>query len=245
MIPTKNFGRARLGIAIFVVAACVAYPDTIDEILAKHVNAMGGEAFLHSVSSTKTDSVVVLDEKQPGVRGTVYAKKPNKIRVEYEFPQARVIMAYNGDTGWSQAVLPNGEKKLPAILSEEKVRALLEDFDIFHDALLDSKENRISLAGQAQVMGRNAYVLELTLTNGLKETRYIDTRNYQELECVRHGEKDHLLYEIYFSDFKSWSGISMPSTVRVFCSGKFKVSTTIVAYNSAYPIEDSIFDLPK
>ena len=94
-------------------------------------------------------------------------------------------------------------------------------------------------------MGRDAYVVELTLANGSKETRYIDAQDYRELERVRHGAKDHLLYEIYFSDFKNWSGVSMPSRVRVFCSGKIKTSTTIVAYDSAYPIGDSMFDFPK
>jgi hypothetical protein len=177
MTHKKSYIIRAIGVVCSFSLLSSGFAQKVDEIVARHFEAIGGAERLKGIMSTRTVSIVSRFDGVGDVRTLMYAQRPHKIRVEYAFPQALVVMAYNGEIGWSQAILPNGKKLEPAVLSPEKTLTLLDDFDdVFDDSLFNfgAKGHRVDLVGRAQIMGHEAYELELTLKEGGKEHRFID-----------------------------------------------------------------------
>jgi hypothetical protein len=239
---------AVISLLLFGGISNAAHSQTVEEIAAKHLEAVGGAERIRAINSVKIESIVVGEAVQGSVARTVYTKRPNKIRVEYSYPQALIIMAYNGGFGWAQAILPSGLRKTPSTLSVEKTRNLLKEGDEgFDDRLLGFKHEgqNITLAGRSRSMGRDVYVIELMSSDGLKESRFIDVENFLEIERRVTDIRAISVTESVFSDFRTNDGVTAPYCIKVTLDGKSQLTTNILAESINYPMDDVLFEMPK
>jgi outer membrane lipoprotein-sorting protein len=242
----SNFA-AKLGITLILITTRFSVAQTADEVIAKHFSAVGSPTVLSSIISTRTNSIVFEGTDVAGVRAIVYVKRPNRLRIEYSFPQALVIMAYDGKIAWSQPILPNGKKTTPSLMSADDTRKMLADFDqALDDGLFkfQSKGNSVRLVGLSKVMGREVYEIKLVLKDGSRESRFIDTMNWMEIKRTKTDSKDGSLYEIYYSDFKNWKGVVEPYDIKVYRNGKLAMSTKIEEVSFDIPVDDAVFGVP-
>jgi hypothetical protein len=248
MIPKQIHVILIWGLALIMLTPVAAYSQTVDEIVAKHMEAIGGADRLSTIKSRKAESIISGLDGEGDIEASMYAQRPREMRVEYAFPEALVIMAFDGETAWSQAVLPNGQKKPPATLSPEKTLEMSGDCDeVFDDTLNNfrTKGHQIRLVGRPVVNGHEAFELELILKDGRKEKRFIDALSYLEIRRTKIDPKTNAVYEASFSAFKTWSGVTEASKIEVRRDGKPVVSTTIVSVEIGHPIDSALFEMPK
>ena len=95
---TRRLPVILLAIVSSVAAVNGAAAQTVDELLAKNVQAKGGMEKLRSIQTVKQTGRLNIQ----GMEGkqVVYAKRPNLLRQELTIAGSLVVMAFDGQTPW-------------------------------------------------------------------------------------------------------------------------------------------------
>lgn len=233
-------------LALALLLAPVVQAQTVDEILAKHYEALGGLDKLKALNTMRITGSMTMG---PGVESPllVERKRPGKRRVEFTFQGMTGIQAFDGEKTWS--LMPFMGKKDPEVGSDEDNKNEQEDAD-FDGSLVDwkAKGHTVELAGKESVEGADTFKLKVTKKNGNVEYDYIDAETYllvkQEGKVKRHGTE--MEGESTFSDYKEVSGYMMPFSTEQGVKGmpqKQKMTITKIELN--VPLDDSRFALPS
>src|SRR5262249_182381 len=108
------------------VLSSFAGAQTVDEIIAKNIQARGGIENLKAVKTVRKDAKI----NQGGFRATVLQEnqRPNKVREEFIIQGMAEIEAYDGKTAWQ--ISPFEGRKDPNLVSADDAKALVESADI-------------------------------------------------------------------------------------------------------------------
>lgn len=135
-----------------------SYP-TVDQILAKYVEALGGEQALRAVTSrviTATGDLPTtpLNEPRAAARIEHYQKAPNLDLVVTHLPGGAISTGFDGQAAWLQ----DGQGAVTQFTGAELVRA--RRYADFHQSLnLKQAYTRFVVGGIEQVNNRDAYVV--------------------------------------------------------------------------------------
>ncbi|HEV2666838.1 MAG TPA: hypothetical protein VG324_18105 [Blastocatellia bacterium] len=227
-----------------------ASTPTVDQILDKYVQAIGGKAAFEKL---KTRVMKGTWENLTTTRVSpieIYAKAPNK-RVEIfiagDYDSSR---GFNGAVGWSLNMTETGFREL----SGHGLAAEKREAEFHREIKLREIYPRWTLAGKERVGDREAYVIEATPAEGDTEKMYFDVqtglliRRDGTIEAPKDGRipVESLIkipVESYFEDYREIDGVKLPFTVRHSLPGvrtiiKFKE----IKHNT--PIEDAKFNKP-
>jgi hypothetical protein len=163
--------------AIFV-AGChqSSHSLSLDQIVERNTDAMGGRAAIEAVQSTQID----LHIKDPSfeVDGTYYAARPGKMRIDVTADGKHVFTeAFDGQSGWQWE--GKGDQK-PA--TEKAAAALRHGVELpgklfgLHE--LKARGHKLKSIGREQIDGGNYYVLELILNDGYAVSLYVDPHSW-------------------------------------------------------------------
>jgi outer membrane lipoprotein-sorting protein len=231
-------------IALAVLAPCLL-AQTVDEIIAKNVQARGGAEKLKSVKSIKSTATMSMG---PGMEapGILIQKRPTLARLEFTVQGLTAVQAYDGKNGWQ--IMPFMGKKDPELMSADEAKEIEENADL-DGPLVDykSKGHQVELQGKEKIEGTDAYKLKVTLKNGDVQTIYIDADSFLDIKevtqrTVRGTEQE---IESAIGDYKAVNGIMFPFAVESGIKGtdqKQKLTITKVELN--VPTDDSIFKMP-
>jgi hypothetical protein len=150
--------------------------QSLEEVLEKHINAMGGLDKLKQLKSVYMEGVSVM---QNGNEITSKTWKVDKelMRREINFGMGSVVTIVTDKEGWSSNPR-NGNKFEP--MTQEMVQMQQADMDCA-GPLVDykAKGHTVELLGKEEMEGTECYKLKLTLQNGRDFTYFIDTKeNY-------------------------------------------------------------------
>ncbi len=213
---------------------------SLDMVLAKHFDALGGEQKLRAAKTLQYAGTKTHGDKT--VKVAKYIKRGHKLRVEKSMGDESSVMAFNGKKAWKQ------KGKNTEELPEKKLAYLERESDI-DDPLLTYKKNgyKVALKGKAEVKGKPAYHISLQMGES-KEHRYIDASSYLEVKRTIAWKDDkgaEHLTNVFFSDYRD-VGDGLMLNHRADWEGKEGKGTFVVekaAYNK--PIDDDKFDLSK
>src|SRR5262245_54895193 len=173
-------------VAVAVMAAPVlaqtpAPAPTVDEIVAKHVQALGGAAKLKSIQ-TKVITAKASGGGGPEFPILIVQKRPDKVRLEVSFQGLTQVLAYDGQVGWS--INPFQGKKDAERMGEDQLKNIQDQSDFDGSYLVDYKEkgHKVELLGKEPIEGTDAYKLRVTLKNGNVTTIYLDAEEYLEIK---------------------------------------------------------------
>jgi outer membrane lipoprotein-sorting protein len=232
-------------LALGLLLAPVAWAQTVDEILAKHYDTMGGVEKIKALNTMRITGTMMVG---PGMEAPLMMerKRPGKRRLEFSFQGMTGIQAFDGDKAWS--LMPFTGKKDPEAASEEDSKQEKEDAD-FDGPLVDwkAKGHTVELAGKEPVEGAEAYKLKITKKNGDIEYYYLDAETYllvkNEGKVKRRGTE--VEGEGTWSDYKDVEGYMMPFTMEQGIKGtpqKQRMTFTKIELN--VPLDDSRFAMP-
>ena len=234
-----------LSVAVLALLTPALIGQTVDEIVAKSVEARGGMDKLKAVKSIRSTGKMELG---PGMEapGTMFQKRPNMVRVEFTVQGLTAVQAYDGKSAWM--IMPFTGKKDPEAMTADDTKEMEEDADI-DGPLVDykAKGNTVELLGKEKLEGTDAYKLKVTLKNGDVKTIYLDADSYLEIKeegkrTVRGSEQE---FESSLSDYREVEGVMFPFAVESGPKGsQQKQKLTIDKIELNLPAEDSSFKMP-
>ena len=139
-------------------------------------------------------------------------KRPRKLRFELQFNGQTAVQVYDGVNGWKLKPFLNRSEVEPYTAAEMKLASMKSDLD---GPLMDyaAKGNRVELAGDEKVEGRDTYKLKLTMKNGQVLHVWIDSQSFLETKIEgtprRLDGVDHPV-EVYFREYRAVDGLQMP-----------------------------------
>jgi hypothetical protein len=231
--------------AAWFLAALPASSQTVDELIAKHIEARGGMDKLKKVQSIRLTGKMTVG---PGIEApiTMEMKRPASFRLDFVFQGMTGTQAYDGKAGW--ALMPFGGRTEPEPMSPEDTRDAEEQADI-DGPLVDhkAKGHTVELVGKEPVEGAEAHKLKITLKNGDVRYVFLDAEYFLEIrsEGKRTVRGSEVETETNFSDFKEVEGLVLPHAIEGGPKGspqRQKITVEKVELN--VEIDDARFAMP-
>ena len=194
---------ATLGLAV-VAAVAPAAAQTVDEVIAKHIEARGGEAWNEIETMRITGSYTAFSETAPF---TLERKRDNRYHITLTMAGAARLIGFDGETAWSDG--PRGPSTIDGI--DRKI--LMRDVE-FATPFFGYKEKgyTVKLLGEVDFEGQRTIGIELSRPDETTETWYLDPATY--LEVGRHSPGNDWLGEVersaFFDDFREVHGVMVP-----------------------------------
>jgi Outer membrane lipoprotein-sorting protein len=217
---------------------------TVDEIIAKNIQARGGSENLKAVQTMRTRGNI--DQDGFRIKFVRENERPHMVRDEAIIQGMAEVEAYDGKTAWR--VNPFEGRKDPDLLSADDMKGLVEESDI-DGQLVDykNKDHRAEYIGHDSVEGTDCYKIKLTLSNNDVRYYYIDTDSFIELkvESERNIRGTVEYRETYFGDYEKVNGVYYPFAIESGRKGsQFRLKSTVDKIEINVPLNPSRFSIP-
>ncbi|HYM23060.1 MAG TPA: hypothetical protein VEU08_07625, partial [Vicinamibacterales bacterium] len=233
------------------VCAPIVSAQTADEVLEKSVAAQGGRTALTKIRSRTTSGTIALQTPGGEISGSidVYNKTPNKTRsvIKVDLSQfgagnVAIDQRFDGTSGYVIDPLQGNRDLAGGQLENLKNGS-------FPSAFLDYKERgaTATLLPKAQVLGKEAFVVQLAPKTGPSVKNYIDADSYMVVRTVVTVNVAELNQDVEstvdFSDFKSVDGVKVPFTIRLSSAVQnYTVTLSKVEHNAE--LDEAMFKKP-
>jgi hypothetical protein len=237
----RSFLPACAAMAIFSFSVRA---QTVDEVIAKNVQAHGGLDKLKTVRSIRTTAKFSQGSFRAEFRQE--NKRPGKVREEFVIQGMAQIQAYDGKTGWR--ISPFGGRKDPDLLSQDDMKNLIVDADM-DGPLVNYKDkgHKAELVGHDAVEGTDCFKIKLSMKNGDVRYYYLDADSFLELKLEIQTTIRGALQESeqYYGDYEQVNGIYYPFAIEQAEKGsasRSQISVEKIEQN--VDIEDGHFAMP-
>jgi hypothetical protein len=220
---------------------------TVDELVAKNIEAKGGAAALRDLQSLRLTGKLLVQEGGEIELGYLEIKKrPDEVRTEASLQGMTQIQASDGKEGWK--ISPFFGRKDPERMSADDVKAVIEDSEI-DGVLVDwkTKGSTVEYLGTEDVDGTPAHKLKVVRKNGDVSFVYLDPDHFLDIRVVtqrtRHGAYEEV--ETDLGDYEKAGGVFVPTSIASGSKGAQDKQRIIIAKVEAnVPVDDTIFRFP-
>ena len=238
------FGKILMTLTTLVLLAPAARAQTVDEIIARNVQALGGMEKLQSVQTLRSTATLKMGSFQAALESE--NKRPDKVRQEFILQGMAQVSAYDGNTGWQ--VNPFQGRKDPELLSADDTKDLKIAADIDGPLVNYRQKGSVAeLVGHDSVEGTDCYKIKLTLTNGDVRYYYLDSDSYMviklETQTIIRGALQER--ETYYGDYENVGGVYFPFSVESAQKDQpDRAQVTVEKIEVNVPLDDSRFTVP-
>ena len=226
-------------LAFAAIATSALSAQTVDEIISKHVDALGGKEKLSQVKSLYTESSVeVMGNSAPQKEYLVEGKG---FKSELDFGGTSIIQCVTDKGGWMVNPMAGAA-----------------DAQAIPDAAYKSSKPQIYVGGalvgyaakgyKAELMGKDGGSFKIKVTGDGNETYYfIDANTYLLTKSIIKSEVMGQTVDvtITYSDYKKTDfGIMVPYA-RNLDMGMFQLAQKVEKVEVNKEIDSKIFDMPK
>lgn len=215
---------------------------TVDQVLDKYVQAIGGRAAFEKLKTGVIKGAV--EVPSTGETGTVeiYQKAPNKRVAMINVPSNGIDeRGYNGTAGW---YLDPDEG--PKDLSAADLIAMKLESDFYRAIRLKEVYPKMTVKGKEKVDSRETYVIEAPREDGDSEQMYFDTQSgllIRDDVPVDIPDEGKTTINNAYEDYRDVDGVKMPFTIRQTSPDfDYIIKFTDIRHN--VPIEDAKFEKP-
>jgi hypothetical protein len=228
--------------AIFAFAISAgAFAQTVDEIVDKHIAAVGGLDKIKSVTSLITDRSLALNGMEIPSKTTILVGKG--MRTESTVMGNSMVEVIDGSTGWMIRPTMMGGTGEPEEMPADQVKQRAGQLDPF-GPLVNYKEkgNKVELVGTEKVDKKDNFHLKVTTKDGQEVALFLDANTYllSKMRATMNGQEG----EISFSDYKETDGIKFANAMEMTNPqmGMLSFLTNKVIVNSK--LDESILKKP-
>ena len=236
-----------LPLGMLVVSAGIARAQTADEVIERHIAALGGREALNKLTSRKSTGTVTLGTAAGNLTGPYegFAKAPNKTRSVLKLdttaiggPGEMIIeQRFDGNAGYSLNSLQGDADITGNQLDNMRNGG-------FPSAILVYKQNGVKadLLPKEQVDGKDAIVMLLTPKTGSPTRIYFDATTYLVIKTVvkvttAAGELEQTNT---VSDYRTVDGVKVPFLIANSNPQQtITIKLTKVEHN--IPLDDAMF----
>lgn len=227
---------------IATLAVCSVQAQSVDEIVNKHIAAMGGRDKLKEMKTSYTEGIMEMQGMEVPLK--LWVVNDKAVRMELEVMGNTNIQVATRTGGWMQ--MPIMGMTEPKPMDSGMVKVMQPRLDMAGE-LFDykAKGKKVTLEGKETTNGVEAYKLKVTHPDGTEVNLFIDAATYYLDKMQGHVKTNghEADFVVSFADYKKTSnGYSYPASV-VQEPGGTKISFTKMEVNS--PLDDSLFQMPK
>jgi len=242
----KNLIR---GIIVFsALAGAVSLPaqtpdsgPTADDIVQKHIAAIGGKESIAKVKSVSMESSAqVMGTDAPGVTQIVDGVG---FKSETDFNGTKIVQCYTDKGGWM--VNPMAGSADPAPMPEDQYKIGKGQIYI-GGPLFDyqAKGSKIELISKDDKI----FKLKLTTKDNVESTYVLDAATYLIKSQVTRGKMHDQDVDITttFDDYrKTDAGYLLPYSMNIDLGGQFQIGVTVKKIELNKAIDPAVFEMPK
>jgi hypothetical protein len=185
---------------------------TVDQIIDRYVEAIGGEAAVRRITSRSMKGTYDMPSQNLIAPFEILMKAPNKMLMLINIPNAGLVSrGFDGTTGWAEDP-QNGLRDLRgAELAQTKLSS-----DIHYDIKLKELYPRMTLKGKEVVNDREAYVIEAVPAEGRPEKLYFDTQSglLVRKDAIIDGPQGEYPSTTYMQDYRAVDGVKVPFSLQ-------------------------------
>jgi outer membrane lipoprotein-sorting protein len=232
------------GALLACTLAGAASAATLEEIVAKHVEARGGREALRSLSTVRMKGRASAGPGRVAIVTREIAR-PGRIRTEFVFQGTRGVFAWDGASGFRVSPLDGAFSPEP--LPAEQAAEAAEQADV-EGPLVDwkAKGHTVELV-RAASPGNAEHELQLTLRTGGVRRLWLDAASGQivRMELTRLARGRPLLLRVDFSDFRETQAIRFPRTIEIGARERpTRLRIVVDEVEANVPMDEARFRLP-
>lgn len=245
---------ALLPIYAVTVAALAATPTLLaqslsaDDIVNKHLAAVGGKDALAKITTRRATGVMVVGTPMGDLSGPVemVAKAPNKMRMAVSMDlsalgaqgEIHIEQLFDGTTGWTMNSMQGDQQ-----LAGEQLDSAKNGY--FPSPLLDYVAHGFSIAlePREQVNGRDAYVINLKPKTGNPSKLFFDAETFMLVRTtgkVSNPQLGDVESVSEPSDYRDVNGVKVAFTMFQSAGGQ-NITMKFAKVEHNVPVEDALF----
>jgi len=219
---------------------------TVDELVAKNLEAKGGAVALAAIKTIRFEGRLLANQGQLEFKYTKTKKRPGKVRADAVLQGMALVQAYNSTSGWK--IYPFQGRKDPEKMSADEAKSLVEEAEIggpLEDWKAEGKT--VTYLGTEDVEGTAAHKLKVVRKNSDISYVYLDPDYFLEIRILDHRVEQGAQVEVEtdLGDYEKVNGVYFPFSIEAGSKGSTDKQKTIVEKGEAnIPVDDSIFEFP-
>ena len=238
----KTIGQLLL--LITVLCSTSVYSQTVDEIISKHLDAVGGKEKLTGLTSVSMEGTMEVMGQSGTTKTTILNGKGS--RSESEIGGQQVVSVYTDKGGWQ--INQFAGMTDPQAMPDEQFKA--GEDQIYIEPFLDyaARGGKAELVGQEKVGTVNAHKIKYTNKDGAVTTYFIDPTSFQviQVSAVANNMGQEVEIKSTYSDFqKTDYGLVVPHSIDIDFGGQFTLTSKLQKVDVNQPVDASIFEMKK
>lgn len=236
---------AALAAAFAVPGAAIA--QTADELVAKHIQALGGTAALNALNSVEFEGEMRFPGDFKLTYKEVRAKDKGASRTEAALQGLTLVQAYDGTSGWR--INPFQGRKDAETMSADEARSIADSGSIT-GPLVNAKADgsTVTYLGREDFDGTDTYKLKVTQKDGdefvyLLEPETMLAIKVTETRRIRGAQQ---VSETELGDYEKVAGVYFPMSVESWQDGQSnqRQRVTIAKAEANVPVSAAMFAQP-
>jgi len=214
-----------------------------DEIIAKHVEAIGGLEKVRAIKTLRAEGR--LEQQGIELPFTLWMKRPNRSRMDVDLKFGMIVQSYNGkEAWWVNPLLGITE---PSAMPEEFAGPMRRWTD-FEGPLVDykAKGHRAEYVGEEKSDSLTVHKIKLTLADGEVWHMYIDAHTNLEVKRVfpqtYGGETKKMT--TWFRGYTTVDGVKIFRVVQGDGPDGNPFTMTLDTFEANVQIDDARFEKP-
>ncbi len=226
-----------------VHAGTILQAQTADEIINKHIDAIGGKAIITKIKSLVTNAdLSVMGSTLSSTTSILVGKGFKNVA---NFNGQEIIQCVTPTAGWM--INPLAGATDPQPLPDDQVKAAQSAFDVGGELFeYKSKGSKVELMGRETIEGINTHKLKITNKDGKDAYYFIDPTTFYIIkrEATTNINGADVTATSLFSNYKKTDfGYVLPYTTVSNQGFEITINLTKVEFNKE--IDPKIFDMPK
>lgn len=227
----------------YMAKNALAGMPTTDQILAKYVAALGGEAALRKITSRAITATAQLAGDVRGAQPDVHvpmqyiSKAPNQWVMTFGTGNTANATGFDGNVAWIQGANGNvTEATAGNNAPTPPLARVRRNADFYEPLNLKQQYTQLALRGVERINNRDAYLLVGTPAGDLPEYLYFDTQTgllVRKVTAVTTGVGDYSIRTDY-SDYRELGGVKTPFLVEnigVSPADEFRIHVEKIDFN--------------
>ena len=214
-----------------------AISQTADEIISKHIEAIGGKERLLTLNTAIMDGILSVQGAEIPLKIFQANNKGSRVQIDFMGMSGYIINTMT--EGWT--FLPFQGQAAPEAMAADLVKEGADQLDI-QGALLNytEKGHKVEYLGKEDFEGTECFKLKINFKGGSESTMFFDPANYYVIKLVtksKAGGQESEQVQTFSNYQKTPEGFVFPMAMTGFGPGE--VSFSKIEINA--PIDDSKF----
>ena len=225
-------------------SAVTVHAQTADDIIAKHLEAIGGKEKLKGINAVRLENTMqIMGSDAPSTTIIVNGKG---FRNESEVNGQKMIQVITDKSGWMINPMMGGTDPQP--VPADQLKGAQDQIYVVPFLDYAARGSKAELLGQEKLGTVNAYKIKLTSKDSAATTYYFDPATYYIVQAVRSGDMMGQQVDITtsYSNFKKTDyGWVVPQNMEINMGNQFSLTGKVNKVEVNPNVDTSIFEMKK